>query len=75
MDFVGEILVKLPLKASDVAILSPQISSFSKGQPLPLLQVPEQVAQASRIPPLKKPPRWIRRPSGVSFAVSITGVW
>ncbi|XP_012517160.1 PREDICTED: protein transport protein Sec31B isoform X2 [Propithecus coquereli] len=43
-------------------------SSFSKGQPLPPLQVPEQVAQASLIPPLKKPPKWIRRPSGVSFA-------
>uniref|UniRef100_A0A8C6QGV2 SEC31 homolog B, COPII coat complex component n=1 Tax=Nannospalax galili TaxID=1026970 RepID=A0A8C6QGV2_NANGA len=33
-------------------------SSFSKGQPLPPLQVPEQVAQ---------PPKWIRRPAGVSF--------
>ncbi|KAM4840653.1 protein transport protein Sec31B isoform X7 [Urocitellus parryii] len=43
-------------------------SSFSKGQPLPPLQVPEYVAQASLIPPLKKPPKWIRRPSGVSFA-------
>nr|XP_040127775.1 protein transport protein Sec31B isoform X9 [Ictidomys tridecemlineatus] len=43
-------------------------SSFSKGQPLPPLQVPEHVAQASLIPPLKKPPKWIRRPSGVSFA-------
>ncbi|XP_077803413.1 protein transport protein Sec31B isoform X40 [Macaca mulatta] len=43
-------------------------SSFSKGQPLPPLQVPEQVAQASLIPPLKKPPKWIRRPTGVSFA-------
>ncbi|XP_069316216.1 protein transport protein Sec31B isoform X2 [Eulemur rufifrons] len=43
-------------------------SSFSKGQPLPPLQVPEQVAQASLIPPLKKPPKWIRRPAGVSFA-------
>ncbi|XP_005403967.1 PREDICTED: protein transport protein Sec31B isoform X4 [Chinchilla lanigera] len=43
-------------------------SSFSKGQPLPPLRVPEQVAQASRVPPLRKPPRWIRRPSGVSFA-------
>nr|XP_051679443.1 protein transport protein Sec31B isoform X4 [Oryctolagus cuniculus] len=43
-------------------------SSFSKGQPLPPLQVPEQVAQASLIPPLKKAPRWIRRPAGVSFA-------
>ncbi|KAB1271691.1 Protein transport protein Sec31B [Camelus dromedarius] len=47
----------------------PQISSsFSKGQPLPPLQVPEQVAQASLIPPLKKPPKWMRRPAGVSFA-------
>ncbi|XP_051002588.1 LOW QUALITY PROTEIN: protein transport protein Sec31B [Acomys russatus] len=44
------------------------VSSFSKGQPLPLLQVPEQVAQESLIPPLKKPPKWMRRPAGVSFA-------
>ncbi|XP_057633728.1 protein transport protein Sec31B isoform X2 [Chionomys nivalis] len=43
-------------------------SSFSKGQPLPVLQVPEPVAQASLIPPLKKPPKWMRRPAGVSFA-------
>ncbi|XP_038181598.1 protein transport protein Sec31B isoform X3 [Arvicola amphibius] len=43
-------------------------SSFSKGQPLPVLQVPESVAQASLIPPLKKPPKWMRRPAGVSFA-------
>uniref|UniRef100_A0A8D1P4P3 Protein transport protein Sec31A n=1 Tax=Sus scrofa TaxID=9823 RepID=A0A8D1P4P3_PIG len=43
-------------------------SSFSKGQPLPPLQVPEQVVQASLIPPLKKPPKWMRRPAGVSFA-------
>ncbi|EDL41932.1 mCG131756 [Mus musculus] len=32
------------------------------------LQVPEQVAQASLIPPLKKPPKWMRRPAGGSFA-------
>ncbi|XP_024411509.2 protein transport protein Sec31B isoform X2 [Desmodus rotundus] len=43
-------------------------SSFSRGQPLPPLQVPEQVAQASLIPPLKKAPKWMRRPAGVSFA-------
>ncbi|KAL1787202.1 transport Sec31B isoform X1 [Sigmodon hispidus] len=43
-------------------------SSFSKGQSLPVLQVPEQVAQASLIPPLKKPPKWMTRPAGVSFA-------
>ncbi|XP_050001632.1 protein transport protein Sec31B isoform X3 [Alexandromys fortis] len=45
-------------------------SSFSKGQPLPVLQVPEPVAQASLMPPLKKPPKWMRRPAGVSFAVT-----
>ncbi|KAH0504541.1 Protein transport protein Sec31B [Microtus ochrogaster] len=43
-------------------------SSFSKGQPLPVLQVPEPVAQGSLMPPLKKPPKWMRRPAGVSFA-------
>ncbi|XP_053524575.1 protein transport protein Sec31B isoform X2 [Artibeus jamaicensis] len=43
-------------------------SSFSRGQPLSPLQVPEQVAQASLIPPLKKAPKWMRRPAGVSFA-------
>ncbi|XP_042764322.1 protein transport protein Sec31B isoform X4 [Panthera leo] len=31
-------------------------------------KVPEQVAQASLIPPLQKPPKWMRRPAGVSFA-------
>ncbi|XP_052041129.1 protein transport protein Sec31B isoform X2 [Apodemus sylvaticus] len=31
-------------------------------------KVPEQVAQASLIPPLKKPPKWMRRPAGGSFA-------
>ncbi|XP_023599008.1 protein transport protein Sec31B isoform X1 [Myotis lucifugus] len=43
-------------------------SSFSKGQPLPPLPMPEQVTQASLIPPLKKTPKWMRRPAGVSFA-------
>ncbi|XP_016075568.1 PREDICTED: protein transport protein Sec31B [Miniopterus natalensis] len=43
-------------------------SSFSKGQPLPSLQVPEQMTRASLIPPLKKTPKWMRRPTGVSFA-------
>ncbi|NXX80620.1 SC31B protein, partial [Urocolius indicus] len=47
-------------------------SSFNNLDPfgtgLPPLQVPEQVAQITSIPPLKKPPKWIRRPVGVSFA-------
>ncbi|KAM6184758.1 LOW QUALITY PROTEIN: protein transport protein Sec31B [Rhynchocyon petersi] len=41
--------------------------SLSKGQPLPL-QVLEEVAQAALTPSLKKPPKWLRRPAGVSFA-------
>ncbi|MEE6488362.1 hypothetical protein FKM82_015213 [Ascaphus truei] len=44
------------------------LDPFGTGQPLPPLQMPQQVAQTTVIPPLKKPPRWIRRPVGVSFA-------
>ncbi|NXR15220.1 SC31B protein, partial [Semnornis frantzii] len=44
------------------------LDPFGTGQILPPLQVPEQVAQTTLIPPLKKPPKWIRRPVGVSFA-------
>ncbi|KAM5272433.1 protein transport protein Sec31B [Ctenodactylus gundi] len=43
-------------------------SSFDKSQSLSPPQVLEQGAQASVIPPLTKPPKWIRRPAGVSFA-------
>uniref|UniRef100_A0A8C5PQV6 Protein transport protein Sec31A n=1 Tax=Leptobrachium leishanense TaxID=445787 RepID=A0A8C5PQV6_9ANUR len=44
------------------------LDPFGTGQPLPPLQLPQQVSQKTVIPPLKKPPRWIRRPVGVSFA-------
>ncbi|XP_053547922.1 protein transport protein Sec31B isoform X2 [Bombina bombina] len=44
------------------------LDPFGTGQPLPPLQVPQQVSQTTVIPPLKKPPRWIRRPVGASFA-------
>ncbi|XP_012579356.1 PREDICTED: protein transport protein Sec31B isoform X2 [Condylura cristata] len=43
-------------------------SSFSKDWPLPPLQVPEHAVQASLVPPLKKAPKWMRRPAGASFA-------
>lgn len=65
-------LARPPFQAGDAGVLFPQISSsFSKGQPLPSLQVPEQMTRASLIPPLKKTPKWMRRPTGVSFAVSV----
>ncbi|XP_077115274.1 protein transport protein Sec31B isoform X2 [Ranitomeya variabilis] len=44
------------------------LDPFGTGQPLPPLQVPQQATQTTVIPPLKMPPRWIRRPVGVSFA-------
>ncbi|XP_043843257.1 protein transport protein Sec31B isoform X4 [Dromiciops gliroides] len=44
------------------------LDPFGTGHPLPPLEVPEQVAHVNLIPPLKKPPKWIRRPTGGSFA-------
>ncbi|MFT7807196.1 protein transport protein Sec31B-like isoform X1 [Arapaima gigas] len=41
---------------------------FGTGQPLPPLQVPQSQAKPTVIPPLKKPPKWVRRPVGASFA-------
>ncbi|NP_001087601.1 SEC31 homolog B, COPII coat complex component L homeolog [Xenopus laevis] len=60
------------LQRSQADMISSSFNSldpFGTGQPLPPLQVPQQVApQTTVIPPLQKPPRWIRRPVGVSFA-------
>uniref|UniRef100_A0A8C6M1B3 Protein transport protein Sec31A n=1 Tax=Nothobranchius furzeri TaxID=105023 RepID=A0A8C6M1B3_NOTFU len=41
---------------------------FGTGQVLPPLQVPQPTAQDTIVPPLKKPPKWVRRPVGASFA-------
>ncbi|KAJ4926533.1 hypothetical protein JOQ06_008706 [Pogonophryne albipinna] len=42
---------------------------FGTGQTLPPLQLPPQApATPATINPLKKPPKWIRRPVGASFA-------
>lgn len=43
---------------------------FGTGQALPPLQLPQTVAPAATSVPLKKPPKWIRRPVGATFAVS-----
>lgn len=45
------------------------LDPFGTGQPLPPLQIPQQTAQHSIVLPLKKPPKWIRRPVGASFSV------
>lgn len=44
------------------------LDPFGTGQPLPPLQIPQQTAQHSVVLPLKKPPKWIRRPAGASFS-------
>ncbi|XP_075885802.1 protein transport protein Sec31A isoform X4 [Nelusetta ayraudi] len=41
---------------------------FGTGQALPPLQLPQTVAPAAISVPLKKPPKWIRRPVGATFA-------
>ncbi|XP_035391313.1 protein transport protein Sec31A isoform X3 [Electrophorus electricus] len=41
---------------------------FGTGQTLPPLQLPQAAGTAGKITPLKKPPKWIRRPVGASFA-------
>ncbi|NXT11504.1 SC31A protein, partial [Prunella fulvescens] len=44
------------------------LDPFGTGQPLPPLQLPQQPAPQSVVMPLKKPPKWIRRPMGASFS-------
>ncbi|NXH18304.1 SC31A protein, partial [Bucco capensis] len=44
------------------------LDPFGTGQPLPPLQLPQQSAPQSVVLPLKKPPKWIRRPVGASFS-------
>ncbi|KTG06440.1 hypothetical protein cypCar_00040462, partial [Cyprinus carpio] len=43
---------------------------FGTGQTLPPLQVPQPSVETTIVPPLKKPPKWVRRPVGASFAVN-----
>ncbi|XP_056147216.1 protein transport protein Sec31A [Lampris incognitus] len=44
------------------------VDPFGTGQTLPPLQLPQTTAPPTTVNPLKKPPKWIRRPVGASFA-------
>ncbi|XP_072480076.1 protein transport protein Sec31A isoform X8 [Notamacropus eugenii] len=44
------------------------LDPFGTGQPLPPLQLPQQTPAQGVVLPLKKPPKWIRRPVGASFS-------
>uniref|UniRef100_A0A8C8SX10 SEC31 homolog B, COPII coat complex component n=1 Tax=Pelusios castaneus TaxID=367368 RepID=A0A8C8SX10_9SAUR len=64
----GSLEAQQKTQADKISSSFNNLDPFSTGQTLPPLQVPNQVAQTTLIPPLKKPPKWIRRPVGVSFA-------
>ncbi|OXB59740.1 hypothetical protein ASZ78_001862 [Callipepla squamata] len=64
----GNLEAQQKTQADKISSSFNNLDPFGTGQTLPPLQVPEQVAQTTLIPPLKKPPKWIRRPVGVSFA-------
>ncbi|NXT46669.1 SC31B protein, partial [Pluvianellus socialis] len=64
----GNLEAQQKTQADKISSSFNNLDPFGTGQMLPPLQVPEQVAQTTLIPPLKKPPKWIRRPVGVSFA-------
>lgn len=44
---------------------------FGTGQTLPPLQLPQPTAPSATHTQIKKPPKWIIRPVGASFAVSV----
>uniref|UniRef100_A0A670ZSV3 Protein transport protein Sec31A n=1 Tax=Pseudonaja textilis TaxID=8673 RepID=A0A670ZSV3_PSETE len=44
------------------------LDPFGTGHPLPPLHLPQQTTPQSTVLPLKKPPKWIRRPVGASFS-------
>ncbi|XP_075010641.1 protein transport protein Sec31B-like isoform X6 [Calonectris borealis] len=64
----GNLEAQQKTQADKISSSFNNLDPFGTGQILPPLQVPEQIAQTTLIPPLKKPPKWIRRPVGVSFA-------
>ncbi|GCB78805.1 hypothetical protein scyTo_0016874, partial [Scyliorhinus torazame] len=44
------------------------LDPFGTGQTLPLLDISQKTGHPAMVLPLKKPPKWIRRPVGASFA-------
>ncbi|KAM9455996.1 protein transport protein Sec31A isoform 2-T2 [Clarias gariepinus] len=55
-------------QADQVSSSFANMDPFGTGQTLPPLQLPQSTSANSTVTPLKKPPKWIRRPVGASFA-------
>ncbi|XP_060928314.1 protein transport protein Sec31A isoform X2 [Limanda limanda] len=55
-------------EADQISTSFGNMDPFGTGQTLPPLQLPQTPAPPAVVNPLKKPPKWIRRPVGASFA-------
>ncbi|MCI4388403.1 hypothetical protein PGIGA_G00085410 [Pangasianodon gigas] len=55
-------------QADQISSSFANMDPFGTGQTLPPLQLPQTASANSTVTPLKKPPKWIRRPVGASFA-------
>nr|XP_032825144.1 protein transport protein Sec31A-like isoform X2 [Petromyzon marinus] len=66
----GSMAAQTQSQADKISSSFGNLDPFGTGQPLPPLQLPPQspTTQSTFIPPLKRPPRWIRRPVGACFA-------
>uniref|UniRef100_A0A673JI11 Protein transport protein Sec31A n=1 Tax=Sinocyclocheilus rhinocerous TaxID=307959 RepID=A0A673JI11_9TELE len=58
----------ITLQAEQLSSSFGNMDPFGTGKMLPPLQLPQTAPSQSTVTPLKKPPKWIRRPVGASFA-------
>ncbi|XP_064819918.1 protein transport protein Sec31A isoform X1 [Oncorhynchus masou masou] len=64
----GSLEAQQQSRADQISSSFDTMDPFGTGQVLPPLQVPQPSPQTTLVAPLKKPPKWVRRPVGASFA-------
>ncbi|XP_062416137.1 protein transport protein Sec31A isoform X1 [Pungitius pungitius] len=64
----GSLKAQQQSSADKISSSFDSMDPFGTGQVLPPLQVPQPAVQDTIVYPLKKPPKWVRRPVGASFA-------
>ncbi|KAK9530266.1 hypothetical protein VZT92_011779 [Zoarces viviparus] len=64
----GSLKTQLQSTADKISSSFDSMDPFGTGQVLPPLQAPQPAVQETIVSPLKKPPKWVRRPVGASFA-------
>ncbi|XP_041691988.2 protein transport protein Sec31A isoform X4 [Coregonus clupeaformis] len=64
----GSLEAQQQRRADQISSSFDTMDPFGTGQVLPPLQVPQPTPQTTLVAPLKKPPKWVRRPVGASFA-------